>query len=143
MSEKTYKDELQEVLDEFKAGNLTEDKAMDKILDIYKKTGAEAAEDVNAALKEIGITGFHFEPGKNLITPEELMETTVGAVAAKANGYGMLDTGTGFMDKVKVVNGKLVNGAINQVMPDGSTNMYAVVYILDKHYEVKGDTLVD
>ena len=112
------------------------------MIDIYKKEGTESAEDVNAALKKLGV-GLHFEPGKQIITPEELMETTVGVVAAKANGYGMLSTGTGCMDKVKVVNGKLVNGAINQVMPDGSTNMYAVVYILDRNYEVKGDTLVD
>ena len=142
MSEKTYKDELKEIVEKFEKKELTKDQAFDQVIDIYKKEGTEAAEDVNAVLKKLGV-GMHFEPGKQIITPEELMETTVGAVASKANGYGMLDTGTGYMDKVKVVNGKLVNGAINQVMPDGSTNMYAVVYILDRKYEVKGDTLVD
>lgn len=142
MSEKTYKDELKEIVEKFEKKELTKDQAFDQVIDIYKKEGTEAAEDVNAALKKLGV-GLHFEPGKQIITPEELMETTVGAVASKANGYGMLDTGTGYMNKVKVVNGKLVNGAINQVMPDGSTNMYAVVYILDRKYEVKGDTLVD
>lgn len=142
MSEKTYKDELKEIVEKFEKKELTKDQAFDQVIDIYKKEGTEAAEDVNAALKKLGV-GLHFEPGKQIITPEELMETTVGAVAAKANGYGMLDTGTGYMDKVKVVNGKLVNGAINQVMPDGSTNMNAVVYILDRKYVVKGDTLVD
>lgn len=142
MSEKTYKDELKEIVEKFEKKELTKDQAFDQVIDIYKKEGTEAAEDVNAVLKKLGV-GLHFEPGKQIITPEELMETTVGAVASKANGYGMLDTGTGYMDKVKVVNGKLVNGAINQVMPDGSTNMYAVVYILDRKYEVKGDTLVD
>lgn len=142
MSEKTYKDELKEIVEKFEKKELTKDQAFDQVIDIYKKEGTEAVEDVNAALKKLGV-GLHFEPGKQIITPEELMETTVGAVAAKANGYGMLDTGTGFEEKVKVVNGKLVNGAINQVMPDGSTNMHAVVYILDRKYEVKGDTLVD
>ena len=142
MSEKTYKDELKEIVEKFEKEELTKDQAFDQVIDIYKKEGVESAEDVNAALKKLGV-GLHFEPGKQIITPEELMETTVGAVAAKANGYGMLDTGTGYMDKVKVVNGKLVNGAINQVMPDGSTNMNAVVYILDRKYVVKGDTLVD
>lgn len=142
MSEKTYKDELKEIVEKFEKKELTKDQAFDQVIDIYKKEGTESAEDVNAALKKIGV-GLSFQPGKQIITPEELMETTVGAVAAKANGYGMLDTGTGYMNKVKVVNGKLVNGAINQVMPDGSTNMYAVVYILDRKYEVKGDTLVD
>ena len=142
MSEETYKDELKEIVEKFEKKELTKDQAFDQVIDIYKKEGTEAAEDVNAVLKKLGV-GLHFEPGKQIITPEELMETTVGAVASKANGYGMLDTGTGYMDKVKVVNGKLVNGAINQVMPDGSTNMYAVVYILDRKYEVKGDTLVD
>lgn len=142
MSEKTYKDELKEIVEKFEKEELTKDQAFDQVINIYKKEGVESAEDVNAALKKLGV-GLSFQPGKQIITPEELMETTVGAVAAKANGYGMLDTGTGYMDKVKVVNGKLVNGAINQVMPDGSTNMSAVVYILDRKYEVKGDTLVD
>lgn len=142
MSEKTYKDELKEIVEKFEKEELTKDQAFDQVIDIYKKEGTEAAEDVNAALKKLGV-GLSFQPGKQIITPEELMETTVGAVASKANGYGMLDTGTGYMDKVKVVNGKLVNGAINQVMPDGSTNMFAVVYILDRKYVVKGDTLVD
>lgn len=142
MSEKTYKDELKEIVEKFEKTELTNDQAFDQVIDIYKKEGTASAEDVNAALKKLGV-GLSFQPGKQIITPEELMETTVGAVAAKANGYGMLNTGTGFMDKVKVVNGKLVNGAINQVMADGSTNMYAVVYILDRKYEVKGDTLVD
>lgn len=142
MSEKTYKDELKEIVEKFEKEELTKDQAFDQVIDIYKKEGTEAAEDVNAALKKLGV-GLSFQPGKQIITPEELMETTVGAVAAKANGYGMLDTGTGFEEKVKVVNGKLVNGAINQVMPDGKTNMYSVVYILDRKYEVKGDTLVD
>ena len=142
MSEKTYKDELKEIVEKFEKKELIKDQAFDQVIDIYKKEGTEAAEDVNAALKKLGV-GLSFQPGKQIITPEELMETTVGAVAAKANGYGMLDTGTGFEEKVKVVNGKLVNGAINQVMPDGKTNMYSVVYILDRKYEVKGDTLVD
>lgn len=142
MSEKTYKDELKEIVEKFEKKELTKDQAFDQVIDIYKKEGTEAAEDVNAALKKLGV-GLSFQPGKQIITPEELMETTVGAVAAKANGYGMLDTGTGFEEKVKVVNGKLVNGAINQVMSDGKTNMYSVVYILDRKYEVKGDTLVD
>ena len=142
MSEKTYKDELKEIVEKFEKKELTKDQAFDQVIDIYKKEGTEAAEDVNAALKKLGV-GLSFQPGKQIITPEELMETTVGAVAAKANGYGMLDTGTGFEEKVKVVNGKLVNGAINQVMPDGKTNMYSVVYILHRKFEVKGDTLVD
>ena len=141
MSEKTYKDELKEIVEKFEKEELTKDQAFDQVIDIYKKEGAEAAEDVNAALKKLGV-GLSFQPGKQIITPEELMETTVGAVAAKANGYGMLDTGTGFEEKVKVVNGKLAH-PVNQVMADGKTNMYAVVYILDRKYEVKGDTLVD
>lgn len=141
MSEKTYKDELKEIVEKFNKKELSKDDAFDQIVAIYKKNGAESSTDVNAALKEIGV-GLSFIPGKNLITPEELMDTTVGAVAAKANGYGLLDTGTGSMEKVKVTNGKLTY-PVNEVNPDGSTNMYAYVYILDRKYEVKGDTLVD
>lgn len=46
------------------------------------------------------------------------------------------------MEKVKIVNGKL-GDAINQVNPDGTTNMLAFVIIGPKRYEVKGDTLAD
>ena len=79
---------------------------------------------------------------KNEITPEEAAQTVTGETPEEVTGYGLLDTGTGSMEKVKIVNGKL-GDAINQVNPDGTTNMLAFVIIGPKRYEVKGDTLAD
>ena len=97
---------------------------------LFKYTTGEATlEETNDALKEAE-AGFNLEPGRNEITPEE------------ANGFGLLDTGTGSMEKVHVTNGKL-DEAINQVNHDGTTNMLAFVIIGPNRYEVKGDTLTD
>lgn len=116
---------------------------MSKINEILAKytAGEATAEETNEALKEEGAT-FHIVPGKNVLTEEDIAATSVGETPAEANGYGLLDTGTGSMEKVKVENGVLVNGPINQVQPDGTTNMLAYVLIGGKTYEVKGDTLV-
>lgn len=102
-------------------------------------TGEADLEATNAALKEAG-AGFSFVPGQNEITEEDRMATTVGYYPSQANGYGLLDTGTGSPDKVHVTGGKL-DHAVNQVQPDGSTNMAAYVIICGKTYEVFGDAL--
>lgn len=104
-------------------------------------SGEYTAEEANEKLKEAGIDSFHIVPGKNELTEEDIKATTVGETAAEANGFGLLDTGTGTMEKVHVVNGKL-DYAVNQVNDDGTTNMIAYVLIGGKTYEVKGDTLV-
>lgn len=91
---------------------------------LFKYTTGEATlEETNEALKEAE-AGFHLEPGKNEITPEEAAQTVTGETPEEATGYGLLDTGTGSMEKVKIVNGKL-GDAINQVNPDGTTNKLA------------------
>ena len=104
--------------------------------------GLEATlEETNDALKEAE-AGFNLEPGRNEIPPDEMALTTVGDTPEEANGFGLLDTGTGSMEKVHVTNGKL-DEAINQVNHDGTTNMLAFVIIGPNRYEVKGDTLTD
>ena len=109
---------------------------------LFKYTTGEATlEETNEALKEAE-AGFHLEPGKNEITPEEAAQTVTGETPEEVTGYGLLDTGTGSMEKVKIVNGKL-GDTINQVNPDGTTNMLAFVIIGPKRYEVKGDALAD
>ena len=102
-------------------------------------TGEATLEETNDALKEAE-AGFNLEPGRNEITPDEMALTTVGDTPEEANGFGLLDTGTGSMEKVHVTNGKL-DEAINQVNHDGTTNMLAFVIIGPNRYEVKGDTL--
>lgn len=104
-------------------------------------TGEATLEETNDALKEAE-AGFHLEPGRNEITPEEMALTTIGETPEEVNGFGLLDTGTGSMEKVHVTDGKL-DEAINEVNPDGTTNMLAYVIIGPKRYEVKGDTLAD
>lgn len=113
-------------------------KTMNEIIADYT-SGKATVEETNAALKEAGV-GFHFEPGKNELTEADIRATTVGHYPDMANGYGLLDIGTGSMEKVHVTNGVL-DHAVNQVMPDGSTNMLAYVHICGKVFEVFGDTL--
>ena len=89
----------------------------------------KTVEETNEALKG---TGIYVDPDKQKIAEGE------GAVycedLSKINGYGLLDTGTGTLDKVKIKNGKLV---------DSIGNMAALVLVGDVHYKVvDGDTLV-
>ena len=113
-------------------------KTMNEILADYT-SGKATVEETKAALKEAGV-GFHFEPGKNELTEVDIRATTVGHYPDMANGYGLLDTGTGSMEKVHVTNGVL-DYPINQVNEDGSTNMLAYVHICGKVFEVFGDKL--
>lgn len=115
-------------------------KSINEILKDYT-AGEETLEDANAALKEAG-AGYHLEPGRNVLTEEDRRETTVGYFPEQANGWGLLDTGTGSLDKVHVVNGRL-DYAVNEVLPDGRTNMAAYVTICGKRYGVMGDKLAE
>lgn len=103
---------------------------MDNITEILRKhTNEEATlEETNAALAEAGIP-YHLDPDKNVVQPGE------------EGIFGLLFTGTGTPDKVRVLDGRL-EFAINEVQPDGSTNMRAEVYFSGKYYTVYGDQLV-
>ena len=101
---------------------------INKILKQWEN-GEKTLEETNEALKG---TGLYVDPDKQKIAEGE------GAVycedLSKINGYGLLDTGTGTLDKVKIKNGKLV---------DSIGNMAALVLVGDVHYKVvDGDTLV-
>lgn len=113
-------------------------KTMNEILADYT-SGKAIPEETNAALKEIGCP-LTINPGKNELTEADIRATTVGYYLDMANGYGLLDSGTGSMEKVHVTSGTL-DYAINEVQPDGSTNMLAYVYICGKVFEVFGDKL--
>lgn len=114
---------------------------MSSINEILKDyTAGEAdLEETNAALARAK-AGFRLEPGKNVLTEEDRRETVVGYYPQQANGFGLLDTGTGSMEKVWITGGVL-EFPVNEVRPDGSTNMAAYVVICGKTYEVFGDTL--
>lgn len=111
---------------------------IDEILRDYT-AGEKDLEATNAALAESG-AGFSLAPGQNEITEADRQETTVGYYPSQANGYGLLDTGTGTLDKVPVKAGKLPF-AVNEVQADGSTNGFAQVVICGRVYEVFGDAL--
>ena len=102
-------------------------------------SGRTDAETANTALTEVGAL-FRFCPGQHTLTEAEERETTVGYYPEQANGWGLLDTGTGSMEKIRVVNGRL-GCPVNQVLEDGATNMRAYVHICGRSFEVFGDTL--
>ena len=99
-----------EILQKYTAGELTLDEA-------------------NAKLE-----GIRLNSGRNILTDEEKRATTVGYFPDQANGWGLLDTGTGVLDKVEVRGGKLVNAA--------QGDSVALCIIAGKSYEVKNDTLI-
>ena len=94
-------------------------------------TGEKTLEETNAALNEAG-ANIHLNPDKNVLTEDEIKNGTAG----------LLDTATGSFDKVEIVNGEL-KYAINQVNPDGTTNMKSFVLMCGKVYEVFGTKLVE
>ncbi len=90
---------------------------------IAKYTHGEVTlEETNAKLQEIH-AGFYLDPNKHVILPGE--ETR----------FGLLDTGTGTLDKVEIQDGKLVNVDCG--------DMYALVILDGRTYRVQGDTLVE
>ena len=101
--------------------------------------GEISTEEINAALEEAK-AGFQFRPGQNELTEADLRATTVGHYPDQANGYGLLDSGTGSLEKVRVTRGVL-DHAVNTVLADGSTSMLAYVHICGKVFEVFGDKL--
>ena len=106
--------------------------SMTEILNKYT-AGQTTLEETNAALAEMG-AGIHLEPGKHELTAEEVAASKADTAAA-ANGYGLLDTGTGTLDKVQVQDGQLVNCDCGE--------MYALCMIAGKVFPVKGAALTE
>lgn len=105
---------------------------MSKINDIIRKytDGEQGIEETNAALKEAG-AGFFLQPDKQTITPDEV------AQGDARNGFGMLFTGTGYPDKVRIEDMRIANGNVG--------GMEAYVEFNGKRYRVAedGETLVE
>ena len=57
-----------------------------------------------------------------------------------AEGWGLLDTGTGSLEKVEIRHGRLIQ-PVNEVQADGSVNMPAFVLAGGRRYAVRGDVL--
>ena len=102
---------------------------------ILKYTAGETTlEETNAALKEAG-SGLSLNPEKNVLTEEDKRATTIGYYPDQANGWGLLDTGTGSLDKAQVRSGVLVNCDCGE--------MHALFSIAGKTYQVRGRTLTE
>lgn len=90
---------------------------------ILKYTAGEMTlEEVNKILKEEG-AGYHLNPGRNEIAPGE------------EQNFGLLDTGTSTLDKVRVENMELVY--------EDMGGMKAFCYYMGELYEVQGKKLVE
>lgn len=107
-----------------------------KINEILSKytTGEITLEQTNINLKDAG-SNLYLDPERNILTQSEIEETITGETPAEACGMGLLDTGTGSLDKVLVEDGKLVDNDCG--------DMRALVLIGGKTYRVQGDTLTD
>lgn len=86
------------------------------------EAGEKTLEEANAELMG---TGIYLDPKKQEI--EEGAGAVVCEDVNKINGFAMLDTGTGSLDKVEIKDGKLVHS-----MGD----MFALVLIGDSMFEV-------
>ena len=106
---------------------------IDEILHKYT-TGEITVYEVNHKLEEMGAI-LYLDPQKNVLSQSEIDETVVGDAPENATGMGLLDTGTGSLDKVFVQDGKLAD------IDCGS--MSALCIIGGKTYHVQGDTLMD
>ena len=91
---------------------------------IAKYTIGEADLDTtNEALKKAN-AGFHLDPMKNKLTEEEITNGTAG----------LLDTGTGSLDKVLIKDGHLVNCDCGK--------MIAYVLMNGETYKVEGTKII-
>ena len=107
---------------------------MSKVFEIISKytSGEITLEQANEELKKMK-AGFYLDPAKNVLTPDEVNNGTAG----------LLDTGTGTLDKVAVDPKTMeLTYDVNEVKSDGMTNMYAMCIVKGKTYEVKGRKLV-
>lgn len=94
--------------------------------DILKKytIGEISLDDANKELKEAGAC-FHLNPDKNVLTDDEINNGTAG----------LLDTGTGSLDKVYVKDGELVNADVG--------TMNALLTMGGKLYRVNGKKIFE
>ena len=112
---------------------MEEKKTVQEVLDDYT-AGRAGLDETNRDLEEIGST-LRLDPGRNLFTPEELLETRAGETPDEANGWGIMDHGVGCMEKVRVVDGRTVDVDMGEET--------AYVYIGGRKYRLRGDVLTE
>ena len=107
-----------EILNKYTAGEITLDEANEKLV------------------------GIKLNPGKNTITEDDKRSTTIGEYPDMANGWGLLDTGTGPMEKIHIEGGK-TKYPVNSIDKDGNIIGESFVHIAGRRYAVRIDTLVE
>ena len=108
-------------------------KTVEEVLQKYT-LGEAGKDETNDGLKELG-SPLRLNPDRNVITPEELLETRAGETPDEANGYGLMDHGVGCLEKGHGVNGRTVDVDMGQEA--------AYVYIAGHKYRLRGDVLTD
>lgn len=95
---------------------------INEILIAYTR-GEFTLEKANEELKNAGAT-FHLDPEKNTLSAEEIKL-----------GFGLLDTGTGYMDKALMVGDELVHADCGDM----------VAYFIQNGttYKVKGNKVIE
>ena len=109
---------------------------MSTIRDIMNKytLGELEADQANEQLADLG-AAFHLEPGKNDLTEAEKYATVVGYYPEQTSGFGLLDTGTGTLDKVRVRHGRLVDCDCG--------DSYALCFVAGRMFHVSGAALTN
>ena len=92
-----------------------------EIIQAYTR-GDIALEEANSKLEDMG-AGFRIDPDRCKLTPEMI-----------ADGWGLLDTGTGTLDPVQVKDDELVDTDLG--------DMPAFVCLKGTWYEVKGRKVI-
>lgn len=97
-----------------------------KTIDIIRaySNGEKSLDETNTALKEKGVS-YHLDPGKNTLSVEEIKNGTAG----------LLDSGTGSLDKVQI------DPATMELVNADMGDAFAMCIYQGKAYEVKGKKL--
>lgn len=106
---------ISEIIGEYTAGKITLEKA-------------------NQMLADRGV-GLLLDPERNTLTEAEKRQTVVGYYPDQASGFGLLDTGTGTLDKVCVEGGVLTDCDCGKSR--------ALVYVANRMYHVQGRVLTE
>lgn len=106
---------------------------LEKVLLDYAH-GEKSADETNEALKEMG-SPLTLDPNRNVITVEEIADTTISDDLKTVNGIVELDIGVGSHEKVRVVDSVLQDCDMGE--------QYALAIVGPLYWEVKGNKLVE
>lgn len=107
-------------------------KTIDEILSGYS-TGEITPEQANRELEEAG-SSLRLNPLKNKMTVEEIEASSLGDnPPSTCTGWGYMDHGVGFLEKIQIVDGKCVTCDMGREV--------AFVFFCGRKFRLDGDTL--